>query len=185
MPHWKKMFNPDYLGAWALEKGQEPILTIKSVKSELVTGDRGRKEELLVARFEEESQPMILNKTNCKTIQKIYKTPNTEDWVGKKIQVYATTTPFGGEVVECLRIKECVPVIEPIINCEDCGENIKPAHGMTAMQFSQYTLKKTGAKLCADCAAKRAKALKEKAAQTEIKNVESEDNVNENNENKD
>ncbi|MBR5808841.1 MAG: hypothetical protein IKY39_01870 [Clostridia bacterium] len=153
--HWKKMFNPDYIGAYELEEGQELILTIKTVQPEMVTGDRGRKEELLVARFEENVKPMILNKTNCKTIQKIYRTPEIEKWMGKKIQIYATTTTFGGEVVECLRIRDKAPVIEPPVYCESCKKAITPALGMTANQLSQYTFKKYGAKLCADCATRK------------------------------
>lgn len=174
--HWKKMFNPDYIGAYELDNGQELILTIKSVKPEMVTGERGKKEELLVARFYENVKPMILNKTNCKTIQKIYKTPNIEDWIGKKIQIFATTTPFGSEVVECLRIRPKVPAADAVINCEACGCVITPAHSMTAAQLAQYTSKKYGAKLCAQCAAKRASI----ASGTN----ESEEKTDENNENK-
>ena len=53
MPHWKKAFNPDYLGSWSLENGQDLILTIDTVRVETVTGENGRKEECLIAHFKE------------------------------------------------------------------------------------------------------------------------------------
>ena len=43
--HWKQMVNTDYLGAYALEDGQDMIVTIKSVGKELVTSVGGKKEE--------------------------------------------------------------------------------------------------------------------------------------------
>ena len=45
----------------------------------------------------ENEKPMILNRTNCKTIAKLHGSPEVEDWVGKKIQIYATTTKVAGE----------------------------------------------------------------------------------------
>ena len=78
--HWKKLNNPDYLGAYALEPGQELVATIKVVRKEMVTGPDGKKEECTVVHFaEKEIKPLILNTTNAKTIQKIYKTPYIEE----------------------------------------------------------------------------------------------------------
>ena len=47
--HWKKLTNPDYLGSYALEDGKDMIVTIKEVKQELITGQKGTKEECVVA----------------------------------------------------------------------------------------------------------------------------------------
>ena len=71
--HWKKLNNPDYLGAYALTPGQDLIATIKTVGKEIVTGPDGKKEECMVVHFMESNiKPLILNATNAKTIQKIY-----------------------------------------------------------------------------------------------------------------
>jgi hypothetical protein len=86
--HWKKLTNPEYLGAYSLDDGKDIVLTIKTIAREMVTGEAGKKEECTVARFLEPQKPMILNKTNCKTIEKIYKTPYIEEWQGKKIQIF-------------------------------------------------------------------------------------------------
>lgn len=109
MTHWKTYRNPDYLGAYALEPGQELILTIKYAHSETVTGPNNRKDECLVIHFEENVKPMIVNATNAKTITAIYKSPYIENWIGKKIQVFATTVKAFGEHVEALRIRQFEP----------------------------------------------------------------------------
>lgn len=112
LTHYKKLINPDYLGAYSLEAGKDMVLTIKSVAKENVKGHGGKVEELTVARFKEIKKPMVLNVTNCKTIKDIYSTPYIEEWEGKKIQVYGTEVKFGGEMVEALRIRPIIPKTE-------------------------------------------------------------------------
>ena len=126
--HWKNLANYDYLGAYSLEglASNELILTIANVKPEKVTGDNGRVDNCIVAYFEEKQKdgvlvkPMILNKTNCNIISNLYNTGFIEDWVGKKIAIYATETKMARDIVPCLRIKSQVPVEETYI-CEQCG----------------------------------------------------------------
>jgi hypothetical protein len=151
--HWKKLTNPDYIGAYALEPGQELILTIETVVREVVTGTDGKKEECTVAHFHENVKPMILNATNSKTIQKIYKTPYIEDWVGRKIQIFATPVRVGKETVDALRIRPSVPQQTNVsTKCTDCAAEIQPAGKLTAQQVAQYTYQRYGKPLCSDCA---------------------------------
>lgn len=149
--HWKRLINPDYLGAYSLDSGQDMVLTIRSVKREMITGTGGKQEECTVCRWEEEQKPMILNRTNCKTISKVCGSPYIEKWAGHRIQIYATTTRMGGETVECLRIRDKAPE-EVKIPCEECGVMIAPAFKMSATQLAAYTKKKYGKALCAECA---------------------------------
>lgn len=109
--HWKKFFNPDYLGAYSLEDGKDLVLTIKSVGQEKVKGVGGKEQECLVAHFvEPKTKPMILNRTNCKTIQKIHRTPHIEEWVGKRIQVYIKDNIDAfGTTTDGLRVREFEP----------------------------------------------------------------------------
>lgn len=52
--------------------------------------------------------PLLLNKTNAKTIAQLYgKRP--ADWVGKWIALYPTTTEVGGETRDCIRVKNEEP----------------------------------------------------------------------------
>jgi hypothetical protein len=162
--HWKKLQNPDYLGAYSLEPGKDLILTIKVVKVESVTGPDNRKEDCTVAHFVEDSKPMILNATNSKTIQKIYKTPYIEEWAGKKIQIYSTEVKAFGDVVEALRIRQKIPAstTAPVsVKCSDCPDDIEGMNGRTAEQVAQYTKAKYGRPLCSACATKASQATKD------------------------
>ena len=73
--HWKKLNNPDYLGAYALNPGEDMELTIKSAGEETFTGTSGKKEKGLLVHFAEQPKPMICNATNAKTITKVAGSP--------------------------------------------------------------------------------------------------------------
>jgi hypothetical protein len=110
--HWKKKFNYDYLGSYSITDGNDLILTIKEVKTEKVTGDKGRKEDCLIVHFKEDVKPMILNRTNCKAIEKAHKTAFIEDWKGKSIAVYVKDgIEAFGDVVEALRVRPYKPTL--------------------------------------------------------------------------
>lgn len=106
--HWKVLQNPDYIGAYWLPPGDDVTVTIDYVVREVITGTGGKKEECTVAHLQG-VKPFILNATNCKTIAKLYGN-YIEDWAGKQITLFATTTKMGGETVECLRIRPKVAV---------------------------------------------------------------------------
>ena len=91
--HWKKLINPDYIGAYALDPGKDLTVQISQVRREMVTGADGKKEECTVAYLKDQ-KPMILNVTNCKTIEKLYG-PYIEDWNGKYITLYAANVLDG------------------------------------------------------------------------------------------
>ena len=67
--HWKKLTNPNYLGAYSLGDKQELNVTIDYVVRENVIGAGGKSEECTVAHMAK-GKPMILNNTNCKIIAK-------------------------------------------------------------------------------------------------------------------
>lgn len=167
--HWKKSFNPEYIGAYAFNPGEEKVGTIASVREEQVVGAEGKKETCLVARFEEKDLlPLILNVTNCKMITKVYKTPYREDWIGKQIVMRVKQVKAFGDVVEAVRIKNEIPkTAKPriVILCEECGQILKQFGTMDAKQLADYTQKKYGKHLCADCAKAAADKAKEEGNQ--------------------
>lgn len=157
--HWKKLYNPDYLGAYALEPGQDMVVTIREVRRELITGADGKKEECMVMYFREDIKPMVLNSTNAKAIQKLYKTPFIEEWAGKRIQLFADKVKAFGEVVEALRIRPNIPKAAepaPAAKCEQCGGEIAGVSNMTSQQLAAYTRQKYGRAVCAACATRMA-----------------------------
>ncbi len=158
--HWKKLHNPDYLGAYALTPGQDLVAIIKSVGSEIVTGTDGKKEECMVMHFTEKSiKPMIMNSTNSKQCQKLFKTPYIEEWAGRKVQIYIDHVKAFGEVVEALRIRPFLPREEEY-KCGDCGATIVDANGKRAQDIAETTQRKYGKPLCAACATKAFEAKK-------------------------
>jgi len=112
--HWKRLMNPDYIGAYWLPEGEDVTVVIDYVVREMITGTGGKKEECTVAHLKG-VKPFILNATNSKTIAKLYG-PYIEDWAGKRITLYASTTKMGGDTVECLRVRPQVAakVAKPI-----------------------------------------------------------------------
>lgn len=152
--HWKKLTNPDYLGAYAFQPGEEKTLTIKEVKRELVYNPSGSgKEECTVAYFVEPVKPLILNVTNCKTITKVWGTPYIEDWGGLRITLKVKKISAFGEMVDAVRVANERPAEETII-CEACGKPVMPAAGRSAKQIIAATKNKCGKALCLDCARK-------------------------------
>ena len=150
--HWKKWNNPDYLGSYAFQPGEEKTVTIKEVKREMVQNQSG-KEECTVAHFVEDVKPLILNTTNCKTISKVWGSPYVEDWAGRKITLKVKKISAFGEMVDAVRVSNERPAEESII-CEACGKVITSASGRSAKEIFTATKTKYGKALCIECARK-------------------------------
>lgn len=169
--HWKKLTNPDYLGAYSLDNGNggysDLYATIAYVKVENVIGTDGKREECTVAHFKERDlKPMILNTTNMKTLEKLFKTPYIEDWANCRIWIYVESVKAFGEVVDALRIKKQVPpepsAAKTVPPCSDCGKEIKAFDDKhDAAYMAGYTQKHYGKPLCAECAKRRAEQEKQ------------------------
>lgn len=155
--HWKKLTNPDYLGSYAFQPGEEKTVTIKEVKRELVYNPSGGgKEECTVVHFVEDVKPMILNATNAKMITKVWGSPYIEDWAGRKITLKVKKISAFGEMVDAVRVSSERPQ-EEVITCEECGKPIRGQAGKTAMMIASATKSKFGKALCLNCARKETK----------------------------
>lgn len=109
MSHWKKMMDEkEHLYAFDLD-GRDVTLTIESVSAGELTGDQGRKTKKPIATFKETKKKLALNNTNCKTIVQLYGSNEVNDWAGKRITLFPTTTQFGGETKDCIRIRPVIP----------------------------------------------------------------------------
>lgn len=158
--HWKILVNPLYIGAYMVQS--DITVRITKVVREIVKGENGKSEECTVA-YLEGTKPIILNRTNSKTITKLYGSPYIEDWVGKWITIYPTTTKVAGETVECLRIRTVKPTsttqsapvdytnaINTLRNCKDLASLqfeysalSKPAQAATVAVKDEMKLKLT------------------------------------------
>ena len=158
LTHWKKLTNPDYLGASALQPGEEIIVTIKDFKQDNVVGVNGSKELKTVVTFVENVKPMVLNRTNAKTITKIYGTPYMEQWKGRQIQIFVENgIKAFGEIVDGIRVRPFLPKVDKP-TCADCGGEIEAFGGRSPHALASYTQQRYGRALCPGCAAKAKEA---------------------------
>lgn len=104
---YRGMFDRDYIGSWDLE-GREVTLVIASVKGETLTAPGAKKSKRPVVKFEGKEKGMVFNKTNANITAKMYG-PDTTKWVGKRITIYPTTTKFGADTVDCIRVRPTIP----------------------------------------------------------------------------
>jgi ribosomal protein L34E len=168
--NWKKLVNPEYLGAYSLDDGNgkynDIIATIQRVVVENVTGPDGKKEDCAVAYFSERGiKPMILNVTNMKTLEKLFKSKYIEDWSGRSIQIGVDKVKAFGDVVDALRIRNKIPVhAGQAPKCSDCGEAVQSVGGKPPAVIAKYTSEKYGRPLCGKCAEKAATAADPLAA---------------------
>lgn len=94
-------FPSNYLKASDLGESQ-PVVAIDRVEVEPVGRDKEMKP---IVYFTGKTKGIVLNKTNAKKIAEIAGSPNTEDWAGVQIKLYATEVEFAGEQVEAIRVK--------------------------------------------------------------------------------
>ena len=159
--HWKSLIDTNFLGAYSFnEQVNSIVVTIKGVEAQEVFNPKENKAEVCrVMSFEEKNvdgidvKPFIINKTNCERIEELYGTGYIQDWVGKRIILFKTTTKVAGEVIDCVRVKLELPPFEakksaPKFACSVCGKAISEKVYNAAIQ-------KFGVAVCSkECAEK-------------------------------
>ena len=79
---------------------QPKLLTIEAViLAKMPEGD-----EKPVVNFVGSDQSLVLNKTNATILADMYG-DETAAWHGRQVELYATTTSFGGRMVPCVRVR--------------------------------------------------------------------------------
>lgn len=102
--HWRKLQNPEFIGSWDLEGDTDVLITDITTKE--ITGIKGTtRETVLILKG---MKPMIVNVTNQLTIQQLYGA-YIEDWIGKTVTLFPTTTKVRGEKMDCIRIRKRKP----------------------------------------------------------------------------
>ena len=154
--HWKKsVSDPRFLSDADLVGQPEIIATISYTSMEEVRNNMEVSQKVALHFEEKGVKPMVLNKTNSKTVTKLAKSPMMEQWKGTLVQIYFDpSVRFGRETVGGVRIRPFAPNVP---KCSDCKNGLK-AHGeMHINKLAEYTKSKYGRVLCAECATKAAK----------------------------
>jgi hypothetical protein len=97
-------FKPDDV------KADPPILTIESVGTQ-TNKDKTTGEDYtqIVLNFVQSDKKLGLNFTNANTIAELLKSDDTDDWVGKTIELYATMVKVGAEQKLGIRVMPKLP----------------------------------------------------------------------------
>jgi hypothetical protein len=93
------MFPSNYVKASDLA-GKPRTLRISGTETEKM-GDGEMKPVLY---FGNATKGLVLNKTNANVLKDIYGS-DTDSWINKPIQLFATHTEFQGKRVECIRLR--------------------------------------------------------------------------------
>jgi hypothetical protein len=103
MPDINAAFPSKYLKAHDIDG--DMLVTIDTVRAETMKSRDGKEESLPILFVREWPKGMVLNRTNAKKISQLLGSSDTDDWAGGQVLLYATETQFGGDTVECSRIK--------------------------------------------------------------------------------
>ena len=120
------VFPSRYLKAVDL-KGEPRIVEIDHAPLEILKNSKGEDQRKIVLYFTQAKKSLPLNMTNFDSVAAICG-DDTEEWSGKKIELFPTTTQMGGEIVDCVRIRR--PKIKgqspPKAKDEDEAKNEEP-----------------------------------------------------------
>jgi len=94
------------LYAYDLEdhQGRDVVVQIEKAYPGEVIGENGRKTKKPFVKFVGMDKALALNKTNGKTIKKLYG-KDASVWPGQWVALFVTTCEFGGETRDCIRIR--------------------------------------------------------------------------------
>ncbi len=125
MPSISNFYPAKWLTAADLsERGL--VLTIGDVTLEKMSDGN----EKPVISFVEHEKGLVCNKTNAKTIAKLYG-DDTDDWSGQQITIYPTKVDFKGERVDAIRVNHKKP--KPLPK----GKSNKPAEPLSQAEADE------------------------------------------------
>lgn len=101
----------DFLYAFDLD-GKDVTVTIESVKAGELIGDGGKKSRKPILSFVGAKKKLAVNKTNMKIIAGMYGY-KASGWTGKRITLFPTTTKFGPDTMDCIRVRPVMPKEKP------------------------------------------------------------------------
>lgn len=172
--------DADYLGVIDFAAGAEPVLTIDKLYNGEITLSQGKQKKKVITFVEErvpginEVRPLVLNRTNWKTLKKLFGEMTASALNGKKIQLYLQSgvrNPGTKEVGNGIRIRDKIPegagkkYVAP--KCEECGKEITGLTGFTPEQIAATNKQRYGKCLCVECGKKRKAEIEREQASKE------------------
>jgi hypothetical protein len=106
---WQKKFDYNYLGTDVIGGDGRPVSAVISKVTDAQGAKvQGQAKNVVLVYFNEYKKPMILNKTNAKTLGWNFGTNEMQNWAGKKVSIFSDPDVDAfGQKVEALRfVKE-------------------------------------------------------------------------------
>jgi len=86
--------------------GRGALLTISGIVQHNVAKDGADPELKYCMTFLESEKPLVANSTNLQLCEHIFGSDETDDWIGKKIVLYADpNVSYGGKLVGGIRVR--------------------------------------------------------------------------------
>ena len=103
LPHsYSELYPGRFLKADLL-KGQKVTLTIKNLDVQGLVGETNKTENKVIVSFVERSLELVLPKTNGECFRRMFgNDPHAA--AGKRVTLFPTTTKFGRDTVDCIRV---------------------------------------------------------------------------------
>ena len=96
------LFQSKWIKAEDLDSGPQTLAIRELVVEEI--GQGKQREPKGVLYFQNRNKGLVLNVTNCRTIEDAYGT-ESDNWVGKPVELFSTETDFQGKRVPCVRVR--------------------------------------------------------------------------------
>src|SRR3954470_4607148 len=104
MPRGDEIYVSKWLKASDLEEDEATFTITGSDVTEFKERNGDVKRQIYL-EFAETEKPLGLNKTNYGVLQSIFRSPDTDDWVGKKVVLFVTQCQMpDGSQGDCLRV---------------------------------------------------------------------------------
>ena len=119
------LFPSKWIKAEDLDSGPQAVAIRELVIEEI--GQGKQREPKGVLYFPPRPQGLVLNATNCRTIEDAYGT-ESDAWPGNSIELFSTETDFQGKRVPCVRVR--VPKeasADELLSEDPVNAPIKPA----------------------------------------------------------
>lgn len=151
---WEKILDPNFINAELIGPvGSERVVTIRDIDFRETYNQKTRAKEQKQSLILDECKPMVLNKTNTKTLIKLFGSSKPADCIGEKIVLYVVDVKVGGEPTTGIRIKEYSET-----KCEECGKPIRPTASKNVAELVEISKRNTGRVLCVACMRKAKEA---------------------------
>lgn len=155
LPSWEKIIDPNFINAELIgDIGAERVVTIKDIDMAECYDESTKAKVQKQTVFFEECKPMVLNKTNAKTLKRLF-SPNSDtpsDAFGHRVILKVEEVKAFGKKTTGIRIKEFSEE-----KCPVCGKVILPYAGKSVAEIKEISKRNLGQVMCGECMRNKAK----------------------------